>query len=184
MRNKRSGNGRSRGGYTLAEALLAVLILMMVSAVLAAGLPFAANALNKVVDTANAQILLSNTMARLRSELATSTEVTIKDGTTLEYTDSYGVRSTIVLQQGSTVSQEDWGIHITKGAYLENELLVSRAAANHNLYVTYTSVSASNGVLTFTGFEVRRTTDGRVLASAPETGKLYKIRILAKMGQG
>ena len=44
-------------GFTLAELLLVILILLLVSSVVAAGVPAAANAYQKVVDSANAQLL-------------------------------------------------------------------------------------------------------------------------------
>ena len=47
-----------QNGFSLAEMLVAVLILLMVSAVVAGGVPTASNAYSKAVDAANAQVLL------------------------------------------------------------------------------------------------------------------------------
>ena len=55
---------KSRLGFTLAEMLMSVLILLMVSSVVAGGVPVAANAYYKVVDAANAQVLLSTTVTK------------------------------------------------------------------------------------------------------------------------
>lgn len=66
---------KDRHGFTLVEMLLTTLILLMVSAVVAGGVPAAANAYFKIVDAANAQILLSNTVTSLRSELAVASNV-------------------------------------------------------------------------------------------------------------
>ncbi len=66
---------KDRSGFTLAEMLMTTLILLMVSAVVAGGVPSAANAYFKIVDAANAQILLSNTVTSLRSELAVAANV-------------------------------------------------------------------------------------------------------------
>lgn len=63
---------KKRAGFTLAETLITVLILLMVSAVVAGGVPAAANAYGKAVDAANAQVLLSTTVNALRSELSTA----------------------------------------------------------------------------------------------------------------
>lgn len=66
---------RDRRGFTMVEMLMTTLILLMVSAVVAGGVPSAANAYFKIVDAANAQILLSNTVTSLRSELAVAANV-------------------------------------------------------------------------------------------------------------
>ena len=65
-------------GFTLAETLIAVLILMMVSAIVAGAIPAASNAFTKAVDAANAQVLLSTAKTVLRDELSTAADVTIK----------------------------------------------------------------------------------------------------------
>ena len=69
--NRRSENcRRGRSGFTIAETLVAVLILLMVSSVVAAGIPAAKSAFEKVVVGANAEILLSTSVASLRDQLA------------------------------------------------------------------------------------------------------------------
>lgn len=70
---------KDRHGVTLVEMLLTTMILLMVSAVVAGGVPAAANAYLKILDAANAQILLSNTVTSLRSELAVATNVETND---------------------------------------------------------------------------------------------------------
>ena len=65
----------SQAAFTLAETLITVLILLMVSAVVAGGVPAAANAYAKAVDAANAHVLLSTTVDALRSELSTAWDV-------------------------------------------------------------------------------------------------------------
>ena len=73
---------KRESGFTLAETLMAVLILLMVSAVVATGIPAAANAYNKAVDAANAHVLLSTMVTALRDELGMAKEVEV-DGTTM-----------------------------------------------------------------------------------------------------
>ena len=59
---------RSKKGFTLAEVFIALLIMLMVSAVVAAGIPAASKAYDKTVTAANAQTLLSTTLScRLRA---------------------------------------------------------------------------------------------------------------------
>ena len=65
----------SRAGFTLAETLICVLILLMVSAIVGAAMPSAANAYKNVVDAANAQVLLSTTLTALRDEFSTAKQV-------------------------------------------------------------------------------------------------------------
>ena len=67
----------SQDAFTLAETLITVLILLMVSAVVAGGIPAAANAYRKAVDAANAHVLLSTTVNALRSELKGTTIIMI-----------------------------------------------------------------------------------------------------------
>lgn len=64
-------------GFSLAETLMAVLILLLVASVIAAGIPAAANAYTNAVDGANAQAILSTTVNALRNELSTAREVEI-----------------------------------------------------------------------------------------------------------
>ena len=54
---------RGRAGFSFAETLIAILILLLVSSIVAAALPSASNVYVKSVDTANAQVLLSTVMA-------------------------------------------------------------------------------------------------------------------------
>lgn len=65
----------NRGGFTLAETLIAVLILLMVTGIVAAGIPAASNALNRAVDASHAQLLLSTTMTSLRNELGSARSI-------------------------------------------------------------------------------------------------------------
>lgn len=72
---------RSQNGFTLAETLLAVLILLLVSVIVATGMPAAKNAYEKVVVASNAQALLSTAATSLRNELGTAWNVIIDDDT-------------------------------------------------------------------------------------------------------
>ena len=67
----------NNSGFTLAETLMTVMIVLLASSVIAAGIPAAANAYTKAVDAANAQVLLSTTVNALRSELSTAWGVDI-----------------------------------------------------------------------------------------------------------
>ena len=68
---------RSRSGLSLAETLFAVLILVLVSIIVAEGMPAAKNAYEKVVVAANAKVMLSNAVAMLRNELALAQRIVV-----------------------------------------------------------------------------------------------------------
>lgn len=72
-----SGKGKikRRAGFTLAETLLAVLILLLVSSIVAMGVPVAKQAFEKVTLAGNAELLLSTAVSTLRDELGTAWDV-------------------------------------------------------------------------------------------------------------
>ena len=169
MREKIQKKARDRKGFTLAEVLMAVLILLLVTAVVAGGLPAATNAYGKVVDASNAQVLLSTTVTRLRDELRTATGVSVS-GTTIAYTGAQGVSSTLSLGEQGGLS----GILLTENGDT-GRMLVSREAAGKNLSVAYGGVSynAADGTVTITNLKVSK--GSQELASVP----VLKIRVLA-----
>lgn len=61
---------RSRRGFTLAETMLAMLIMLIATAIVVQGIPLAKRVHDKVVDTANAQSVLSTAATLLRDELS------------------------------------------------------------------------------------------------------------------
>ncbi|MBQ9544900.1 MAG: hypothetical protein IJV00_07225 [Clostridia bacterium] len=165
----------SRGGFSFAEMLMAILILLMVTAVLAAGIPTAASAYSKIVTSANAQVLLSTTMTRLRDELGTAKDITVNDAKNeIAYTSDNGSKSKIYIV-GSDVSQKP-GIYIHE--YTDvieddtfNRLLVTTEASNKNLHTTC-AFDYSGGVVTVTGLTVL---NGDTTVTEIDT---FEIRIL------
>lgn len=99
------------GGFTLTELMATMVILLLVAGIVAAGIPAAARAYVKVVDAANAQVLLSTTMTVLRDELGQATKVNVAstttgegDGAVTEYTITYrggNTGSETVLENGT-----------------------------------------------------------------------------------
>ncbi len=139
----------SRGGFTLAETMLATLILVIVFGIVAAGIPSAVNSFEGVVDSANAQLLLSTTMTCLKDEIGKASDVSCS-GSSVYYTGQDGIRR--VMECGSSE-----GIKIRLSGSDQSYLLVSGAAANNDLYVTYTIDEAySGGVLSFSDLSVRK----------------------------
>ncbi len=172
---------RSRKGFSLGEMLVAVLILVMVSAVVAAGVPAAANAYFKVVDSANAQMLLSTTLTKLRSELSTATDVDCSGSPTITYCNALGVKSKITLvttpnDKGEAgIFVELVGLSSGEGSSTDKykQLLVSLKAAS-GMFMQYSGVAYSDGVITFTDLTVMK--GEKPLASVGD----YRIRVLTK----
>lgn len=155
MKNIARKPNRKNGGFTLAETLVAVLILLMVTAVVAAGIPVATNAYFKVVDSANAQVLLSTSITAIRNELEFAKNVEIPAGDanlTINYVSAdTGVKSQIYNSDGGVMLKEYVGV---EGVASPVRLIVSDKAATKNLTFRYDSVSYSGGIFTFGGLKV------------------------------
>ena len=156
-------------GFTLAETLLAVLILLLVSTIVAAGIPAAKSAYENVVLASNAEVLLSTTISTLRNELGTAMDVDIpgetgdiKSGNSITYYNSTrGSTSKISMETGDSdirfqryYSAEGLSI----GSASEN--LISSKIATGDLHVSYSSVAynTKTGVVTFSDLAVKRDT--------------------------
>ena len=88
---------KNRSGFSLAETLVAIIILLLVSAIVAEGVPVAQNAYDKVVVAANAKVMLSTAITALRNELATAQRITVKDNVITYYSTDRGAMSKIYL---------------------------------------------------------------------------------------
>ena len=162
----------NKKGFTLAETLIAIAILLMVSGLMAGGIPAAINVYNKAVDAANAQIFMSTTMTAIRDELDCARDVRTS-GTTVTYTDTNGYKCTMEVLSG-----DKNGIYVVKenpfktenkyadfdnGTYSNSEVknpLVSRSASVNKFYAVYTGVSINNDIITFTGLETKNKANG------------------------
>ena len=197
MRKRMISRLKSSGGFTIGEVLVSVLILMMVFSIVAAGIPAAANAYYKVVDSANAQMLLSTTLTRLRTELSTATQVKCS-GTTIEYRCAAGSTTKLWLagagdaaETGADGQKRAPGIWLQEyvqeykedpekpGDYDPDKykhLLVSQKAASGVLYVTYESAYKSGGEVIFTDCKVMKAGRDEPLASMDS----FRVRVLAE----
>ncbi len=179
----------SRGGFSLVELLVATLILLMVSSVVAGGIPVARDAYNKVTVSANAQVLLSTAITSLRNELGTASDVSVdtSDDTTITYTSAKtGAIAKIYLgaedEEGPDVIMvQDYTAYSTDDSSAGDgeRQLVSSAAATDDLYVIYESVAydEEDGVVTFTGLEVKQDGDTASDQARAELENLY-IRVI------
>lgn len=179
----------SNKAFTLAETLLAVLILLMVSTIVATGIPVARNAYEKVVLASNAEVLLSTTISTLRNELGTAMNVDIPGGTTDSnvktgtevsyYNSARGSSSKISMESGGTDIQFQRYYSaegLSKGSDPVN--LISDKTATNNLHVTFGTVkyNQNTGIVTFSDLAVKR--DSTTFASRDE----LSIRVISFTG--
>lgn len=96
---------RNQAGFSLAETLMAVLILLLVSYIVATGIPAARNAYERVVIASNADVMLSTAVSTLRDELGTAWKVQNtkgKDGVTYFSADT-GNRSKLYVDNNGRI---------------------------------------------------------------------------------
>ena len=162
---KRKNKLKSRSGFTLAETLLAILILLLVSSIVAQGIPVARNVYNRVVLGANAQVLLSTTVTALRDELGTAWDVTAGTDNSLTYFSAdIGSRSKLWVDTATnTIQIQEYvatdGLNTdTTHSVGSPRALVSEKAATRELRVTYNEATCADGVVTIKGLGVYRDT--------------------------
>ena len=197
---KQKNQKRNRGGFTLAETLIAVLILTMVAGIVAGGIPAARNALDKAVDTSHSQLLLSTTMTSLRNELATASSITCasetvnEDGSVAEdpaarkiisYVDSSGAVCTLQSEDDGIYVEKEASPDISSGVYhpgIPHRLLVSEQAATKNLYAAFTSASYNNGIVKIEGLKVckKQGDSERVLSDLGDVA--FEIEVIGRKG--
>ena len=159
----------SNKGMSLGEVLVAVLILLLLTGIVAGGIPVAQNAYINVVDCGNAEVLISTSMTVMNSELGGAKEVKVDSAGNVKYFKSS------VSGLWSKLENTDDGILITQYAGLVEEigsttpsnayLIVSRKAATDPLHTEYDSVKYADGVFTVSGLRVVR--NGETLTDVP-----------------
>ena len=184
---------QSRGGFSLAEMLLATLILLLVATIMTTGIPAAKTAYEKVILGSNAQLLLSTTVTALRDELGTAWDVEVS-GTTVTYSSANtGTKSVISLKNNTIYRQEFarettddkdviFGKKLSDGTYGRDDVtLISGAASTSDLFVTYDTVSYDKGFVTFNNLKVCRKSDSNAVCA--ELSQL-DVRVVAMAGGG
>ena len=191
----------SRKGFSLTELLVAVLILSMVSAVVAGGVPVARDAYEKITVSANAQVMLSTTISALRNELCTASDVSVVGTNTVHYfspsINNYSEISigndkgeegedTILIKQFADIEEAD----IEEADIEEAEAralvraLVSKAVGDKKLYVTYDEVVYDRAkkpkLITFKGLKVKGLDGGnlKTYAELSDNDDCVKIRLI------
>ena len=161
-------NKKKNAGFTLAEVLVACIIIVLLTAVGARGISTAAHAYFNVIDRANASTLLSTSLSELRNELSVATNVSIDDNSIVYRSERSGNESKI--KNGADNS----GIVVSE--YINNvdsfdRLLVTSKAATEKLHCEYENVKYENGAITI--YNVKIIKNGTVLINRPE----YVIKI-------
>ena len=176
---------KSRSGFTLGEALVTVLILLLVSTIVATGIPVAKNAYEKVVLASNSEVLLSTTVSALRNELGCAQDIKVntEENTITYYNETLKSISEISRTDSDGIMIQTYQAYIADSeetASTRRVRLISEEAATSNLLVTYSAVELdSNDVVTFTNLAVyRKTSNG--LSSPLATRATLSIRILSE----
>ena len=168
---------RAEAGFSMAETLVALIIILLVSSIIAAGMPAAQKAFYNVRESANAQMLLSTTLTELRNELTTASNIQNKDGV-LTYINPVNGDSSLKFDAGKScfwlTAYQDVN---TTGVI--GRPLVSNAARTDTLSLVVEGdpfvYQAGDPYITVKGFTVRSALTGDAdLASVGD----YKIPIL------
>lgn len=174
---------RTNRGFSFAEVLVAIIIVLLMTSIVTAGMPAASNAYYKVVDSANAQTLLSTTMTCMRDELSTAkinkdkTEKDNPEGKKIVYTGRDGSETTITSITDAENADKS-GIYI-KSAFYER-LLVSQAAANKNLYASFDSISYkdTDGYIKVTDLGVYKVNKNNTVSGPLVEIPVFEIRVI------
>ena len=188
----------SQAAFTLAETLITVLILLMVSAVVAGGVPAAANAYAKAVDAANAHVLLSTTVNALRRELSTAWDVEGTDDEITYYSSSTGSQSKIFIseegklmlqeyidllnarkeettsQTGASAPEDD--PPIVPARPIVSDAMTIKGKLTIGCGDGAISYDKTTGIVTVKGLQVKK--GNQTIVTMPETG--LKIRVITK----
>ena len=151
---------KDRSAFTIAETLIAIIILMLVSTLVAAGIPSARRAYEGVVKAADAELLLSTTISTLRNELSTAKDINIESNTIKYYNGATGAYSKISKNTGDSGKGEIQYQKFATEEGLSEEAsavvpLITQQASTEDLYVTYGSAVYADGIVTFSDIYVR-----------------------------
>ena len=172
-------------GFTLAETLLAVLIMLLVSTIVVAGIPAAKSAYENVVLASNAEVLLSTTVTTLRNELGTARNVEIpnnkagenKNSVITYYNDSRGAFAKIYVASGDNkIMFQRYYSEDGMGKTQTASPLISSKTATGDLYVTYSNVKRTGSIVTFYNLSVKRGSGTDSIASRKE----LSIRVISE----
>jgi len=177
-------NITGKAGFTLAETLLATLLLLIASALLVTGIPVAFRAYKTVTLTAEANVLISTTMTELKDKLAFCEDLAIADKK-ISFTSNNGRQYTLSYDADKAglylldTTDNDYNPGKDDNYTHDSQMLVSDEAAVRELCVDYSEVSIDGNVLTFKDLNVYRKSDmqhteNNALVKIPE----FDVRLL------
>jgi len=162
-------------GFTFAEVLVAVLILVMITAGL---MPAAMRAYQNAVDASNAHALLTETVNTLRSELSTAWDLTVsEDGKKITYKSAGTGSESIISLNGnaieiqkytelpaSTASKPRWftseQVAPSPNPLISEAMKKQTGAGNNPMSVKFEkAILNEDGFITIENIEVGRTTN-------------------------
>lgn len=180
---------RANAGFSLAETLLAIMILLLVSVIVATGVPAATSAFERVIIGSNAKVLLSTAISSLRDEIATARTVEVKDNVITYFSSNNGATSRIFVNDNKDIILDEYidselqaakdAKHITS----MERLLVSAKAATRGLFVTYETATAAGNAVVINNLKVRRRINETVSDPFAQVEEL-KIRIIKPIPTG
>lgn len=167
--NSVSGKVNNIAAFTLAEVLVAILILLMVSSIMAAGIPAAKRAYQGTVTASNAEVLLSTTISALQGKLGTASSAHADASTksVIFYSADTHTESRIYYDPAgkNIMYQESYDSGTSANCSDPVSLVPRKAMDEDQLYPAYESVSVTGGVVTFKGLSIKKHKDDEVIAS-------------------
>jgi len=168
---------KSRSAFTLAETLVAILIMLMVSSVVATGIPVARRAYESVEMAANSELLLSSTISTLRNELSLAKDIKIEgtDKTSVSYLNpATGTMSRIYMDGGKIMYKMNAAVDgISTGDTNPATRLMSNALSTKvGIDVTFSNISKNGDCIVFNDVQVK---SGDTMRTGRET---VSIRII------
>jgi len=177
-------NRFDKKGFSLAELLLAIAIMLLATSIVVAGIPAAVSAYRKVVDVANANVLLTTTATCLRDELDMATDVKIsKSGNTVTV-DYYDANGWYCVMESTVDGENAESIKITRNygpSKSDTMLLVSDSAASKKFVVAFAGASKTDDVITFNNIKVykKNSSDSTTVIPNVELDE-YRVRMIKK----
>ena len=186
------GKLRDKRGFSLAETLLAVLILLLVSIVVATGMPAATNAYNKVILGANAKVMLSTAITALHDEIGTAWKVDQISGGLTYFSASTGAKTNLTKDADGRIWVEEY-VSLNDDLihdFTEAQLIVNHKDKGHPLvpddiskmYVTCEGITynENTGIATISNLKVLKSDGTELTKYTSDNGTNLIIRVISK----
>lgn len=203
--NKKANGRYGQGGFTLAETLIAILLMSFVGLIVTGGISMGARVYGEITERSNAELLLSTTLMRMRDELDRVEETWTQGNTTYFRTSTSNWRSLVTAkgnEKGVFIKEyKGYNLQIPANPFAADgeirELVTNAMGGKDGLYATFTNLAYvesddtdSNGYFEVTGLRVEKEKGGNkeVLAWIGSGDKKmdagtysYKIRCLQQV---